>query len=121
MFEYLQPADRPVIDSLEQFEIVMAKDQPEYNPLRVLPGNEGERLSRWTLTHEQRQAVADGADIYLELLTFNHPMQAIRMAISDRPNPEFFAEVYRLWPTKNKVRVPGPPNPPRPPRDRAVG
>lgn len=98
MFEYLQPADRPVIDGLEKHEIVMAKDQPEYNPLRCLLGNtpEGERLSRWTLTEDQRKAVANGADIFLELLTFNRPMNPIRLAVSDNPNPDFFRQGYRL-------------------------
>lgn len=98
MFEYLQPADRPVIDGLDAYEFVIAKDQPEYMPLRCLVGNtpQGERLSRWTLTPEQRQAIADGADIFLELLTFNSPMNPIRIAVSDGPNPDLFATVYQL-------------------------
>lgn len=98
MFEYLQPADRPVIDGLEPYEFVMAEKQAEYNPLRCLPGatREGERLSRWTFTPEQRQAIANGADIFLELYTFNGPMQPIRIAVSDNPNPDFFREAYRL-------------------------
>jgi hypothetical protein len=98
MFEYLQPRDGPVIDGLERFEIVMAKHQPQYNPLRCLPGNthHGERLSRWTLTSEQRQAVAAGADVFLELVTFEQPMQPIRVAVSDGPNADFFASGYNL-------------------------
>lgn len=98
MFEYLQPADRPVVDSLEQYEIVMAKDQPEYKPLRCLPGftHNGERMSRWTFTPEQRQAITEGADIFLELLTFKDPMQPIRIAVSNQPNPDYFREIYNL-------------------------
>jgi hypothetical protein len=98
MFEYLQPADRPVIDGLEKYEVVLAKDQPEYNPLRVLPSlqHTGERMSRWTLTDKQREAVANGADIFIEILTFNGPMQPIRMAVSDNPNPDFFEIGYEL-------------------------
>lgn len=108
MFEYLQPADRPVIKGLEEYEIVMAKDQPEYNPLRVLPGitREGERLSRWTLTEKQREAVASGADIFLELLTFNSPMQPVRMAVSDEPNTDFFRQGYNLQPVVNEEPMP---------------
>lgn len=66
MFEYLSPADRPVIDGLEDREVVFAKDQPEYIPLRALvsPDDEKAVLTRWTLTSEQRAAVCDGADIY---------------------------------------------------------
>lgn len=98
MFEYLQPADKPVIDGLEKHETVWAKDQPEYNPLRTLTSKTDDRkvLSRWTLTPEQRKAVADGADIYLELLTFGTPLQPIMMAVSDKPNPDYFSMTYRL-------------------------
>lgn len=99
MFEYLQPADCPVIEGLEPYEVVMAKDQQDvYNPLRILPGatRQGERLSRWTLTPEQREAIANGADIFLELLTFNTPMQPIRMAVGDAPTAEVFHAGYNL-------------------------
>ena len=85
MFEYLSPRNGPVIDGLESKEVVYAKDQPEYIPLRTLKsdGSMGAVISRWTLTPEQRKAVADGADIFLELSTFHNPLQPIRMAISD--------------------------------------
>ncbi len=98
MFEFLMPADRPVVKDLERHEIVMAKDQPEYNPLRVLPArtNTGERLSRWTLTPEQRQAVASGADIFVELLTFNNPMQPIRIGVAFEPDADIMKQVYQL-------------------------
>jgi hypothetical protein len=105
MFEYLQPRDGPVIDGLEQYELVMAKGQPQYNPLRCLVGNteHGERLSRWTLSPEQREAIAAGADIFLELATFNMPMQPIRMAVSDAPNPDFFRDGYNLTAGKDPL------------------
>jgi hypothetical protein len=62
MFEYLHPADQPVIDGLEKHEIIWAEDQPPYIPLRSLTSKNNERrvLSRWTLTPEQRKAVAEG-------------------------------------------------------------
>lgn len=85
MFDYLSPKNGPVIEGLESKEVVYARDQPEYIPLRTLKsdGPMGAVISRWTLTSEQRKAVADGADIFLELSTFHHPLQPIRMAISD--------------------------------------
>jgi hypothetical protein len=85
MFDYLSPKNGPVIDGLEAQEVVYAKDQPEYIPLRTLKsnGSMGAVISRWSLTPEQRKAVADGADIFLELSTFGNPLQPIRMAISD--------------------------------------
>src|SRR4051812_48391614 len=99
-FQFLQPADRPVIDELKDFEVVYAKDQPEYIPLRALRSRttDGKALSRWTLTDEQRQMIANGADIFLELSTFNSPLQPIRLAVSDGPNPDYFALQYRLPP-----------------------
>lgn len=85
MFTYLKPKDGPVIDGLEGKEVVYAEDQPEYIPLRTLVGNDKQRrvLSRWSPTAEQRLAIADGADIYLQLLTFGEPLQPILMLVSD--------------------------------------
>ena len=85
MFDYLSPKNGPVIDGLESKKVVYARDQPEYIPLRTLKsdGPMGAVVSRWTLTAEQRKLVADGADIFLELSTFNNPLQPIRMAIGD--------------------------------------
>lgn len=105
MFEYLQPADKPVIDGLEAHEIVYAKDQAEYLPLRTLRSNylECGVLSRWTLTPEQRKAVAEGADIFLELMTFGKPLQPILMAVSDNPNADFFRAKFNLFTPKPVV------------------
>lgn len=85
MFDYLQPKDGPVVDGLEDEEIVYAKDQPEYIPLRTLKSSarSGAVISRWSPTEEQRKAIADGADIFLEMWTFHQPLQPIRMSISD--------------------------------------
>lgn len=85
MFDYMQPKDGPVVEGMEAEEIVYAKNQPEYIPLRVLRG-EGKMvpvISRWQPTEEQRKLIAAGADIYLELSTFGNPLQPIRMAVSD--------------------------------------
>jgi hypothetical protein len=83
MYDFLDPKDGPVVEGMECEEVVYAKNQPEYIPLRTLKSQSGIVLSRWTLTEEQRKEIASGADIYLELHTFNNPLQPIRMAISD--------------------------------------
>lgn len=85
MFDYLSPKNGPVFEGLEHREVVYAKDQPEYIPLRTLvsAGTDRKVLSRWTFTDKQRQAIANGADIYLELSTFGRPLQPIRMIVSD--------------------------------------
>jgi hypothetical protein len=85
MYDYLQPHDGPVVDGLENFEIVYAKNQPEYIPLRTLrsKGIQKRVISRWTLTDKQRKAIAEGADLYLTMLTFGAPLQPIQIAVSD--------------------------------------
>ena len=100
MFEYLQPADRPVVNGLEEHKVVFAKDQPEYNPLRALCSNDKQRkvMSRWTLTPEQRKAVAEGADIFLMLLTFGERLQPIQMAVSDGLDAEEIRKSFHLGP-----------------------
>lgn len=94
---YLSPADRPVVDGLEAHEVVYAKNQPEYNPLRTLRSNTKECrvLSRWSPTPEQRQALAEGADIFLELLTFGNPLQPILMSVGEM-GTEFVRESFKL-------------------------
>lgn len=87
VFSYMKPADRSVVNGLEHLEVVYAKNQPQYIPLRTLVSAKGEHrvFSRWTLTPEQRRSVKDGADIMLELMTFGGPLQPIRMAVVDEP------------------------------------
>lgn len=81
--DYLQPYNGPVFQGGDETEVVFAKNQPEYIPLRCSVGPMPERrcTSRWTLTDEQRQAILDGADIYLTLLTFGGPLQPILIGI----------------------------------------
>lgn len=94
---YLNPAAGPVVDGLEAHEVVYAKNQPEYNALRTLRSNtaEGRVLSRWSPTAEQRQALAEGADIFLELLTFGNPLQPILMSVGEM-GPEFVTREFAL-------------------------
>jgi|SRR5579863_7971476 len=85
MISYLKPKDGPVIEGLEEREIVFAKNQPQYLPLRTLVSDDKNRktLSRWEPSPEQRKAIAEGADIYLQLMTFGQPLQPILMLVSD--------------------------------------
>lgn len=99
MLSFLQPADAPVIETLESHEVVFAKDQADvYNPLRCLVGHTECRpvLSRWTLTAADREAITSGADVYLELLTFGGPLQPIRVAIGRDVDPDYIREQYAL-------------------------
>lgn len=62
-----------------------AKDQPEYLPLPTLASRDGRVVSRWQPTPEERQAISDGADIFLMLYTFNKPLQPIVMTVGGAP------------------------------------
>lgn len=106
-FEYMQPKDGPVFKGLEDEELVYAKDQPEYIPLRTLKakGEMGAVLSRWTFTEEQRKAIAEGADVILELSTFNGPLQPIRMAVATEDvNPDWVRVCLLNKPAKAMVK-----------------
>lgn len=59
--------------------VIYAKDQPQYRPLPVvrLTGRDGRLISRWTLTPEERARIAAGEDLYVQHLTFGHPLQPL--------------------------------------------
>lgn len=65
-------------------EVVYAKDQPEYIPLPAIrfPAQEGLVVTRWTFTSEERDAIYDGADLYLATWTFNQPLQPLLLTTS---------------------------------------
>lgn len=66
--------------------IIYAKDQAEYKALPVarIEGVEGRVISRWSLTDEERKKIAEGADLYIEQLTFGDPLQPILPTIGLR-------------------------------------
>jgi hypothetical protein len=65
------------------YETVYAKQQREYTPLPVIKNAAGVVLSRWHLTDEERKAVAEGADVFLSIHTFNNPLQPLRIEIGE--------------------------------------
>jgi hypothetical protein len=94
---FLQPRDGPVLAAYEASEVVYAKDQPQYTPLRTLVKygqveimHVGETeivdrpmkvLSRWAPSLEQREFIAQGGDLFLELMVLGSPLQPIRMFV----------------------------------------
>lgn len=94
-FDFLNPHDGPVVVGLEQFETVYAKNQPQYRPLRTLPGRKGNSaIARLSFTDAQRKAVAEGADIYMELLHFGGPLApSLVMVMSEPPD----TDTFRAW------------------------
>lgn len=65
----------------EGHRVVFAEDQPEYNPLPAIsfPGPERCVTTRWQLTWRERLRVLFGSGIYLSLLTFNQPLQPMKL------------------------------------------
>lgn len=62
-------------------EITFAKDQPQYIPLPALKFQDGLVVTRWSLSFWERVAIFFGGSVYLGLLTYNHPLQPIKMSI----------------------------------------
>ncbi len=97
-WDYLAPKDGPIFDGLESKEVVYAKNQPEYIPLRTLisAGPDRKAISRWTFTEVQRKAVACGADIFLQMLTFGGPLQPVILAIGSGKESPDWVKVHLL-------------------------
>ena len=59
--------------------VIFAKDQPQYRPLPALRAmaSDGRVVTRWRPTLGERIQVLVGADVWLQQLTFGHPLQAI--------------------------------------------
>jgi len=81
-FDYLQPAQGPVVDGLEEQEKIYALEQGEYLPIRTLPAQNGvSAIYRCELTPEQRDMVANGADVLIEILHFGGPLAPSRVML----------------------------------------
>lgn len=73
----------PVMPGSEAIEVVIGANQPEYIPLPAvyLTANTCPMLTRWRLTDEEREAVANGADIILSQLTFWQPFRPVHIQV----------------------------------------
>lgn len=61
-------------------EVVYAKDQPQYNQLPALRFPDGLVVTRWKPSLLERLTIALGGDIYLGQLTFNQPLQPVKVS-----------------------------------------
>ena len=78
----MTPVSPVLSEEFKDIEVVYAKDQPEYLPLPAIRNSKGIVLSRWKLTDEERNAIHSGADLYLSVYTFNHPLQPVYLEVS---------------------------------------
>ena len=66
----------------EQSNVVFAKDQPEYLPLPAHRSEDGCVSTCWQLTWRERLKVLIGGRLFLSLLTFNNPLQPLKLGTS---------------------------------------
>lgn len=85
----------PVVPGSNTPEVVYAKDQPEYIPLPAHRTDDGLVVTRWGLSIGERLRLLLGGSIWLSVLTFNRPLQPIRL---DTRCPVFDKAIF---PTKN--------------------
>jgi hypothetical protein len=79
----------------EAIETVFGANQPEYQPLPAVYLDTPARnvITRWRLTEDERLAIAAGADIVMQQLTFWHPYQPSNLqVVMPDANPEFVQE-----------------------------
>ncbi len=66
-------------------ELVIALDQPQYQPIIILPVtfNEGTQAMcvRFRLTDEERKAIAEGADIVITEMTFGNKFTPLNIVV----------------------------------------
>ena len=84
----------PVCPGSEEIEIVLAKDQPEYNKLPCVYLDTPARpmISRWRLSDEEREAIANGAEVVLTQLTFCLPFRPVNLQIVGREEMPYLVE-----------------------------
>lgn len=58
---------------------VFGEGQPQYEPLPVCLSPEGQVISCWELSEDEKARVAETGQIWLSHLTFNRPLQPVFM------------------------------------------
>lgn len=60
---------------------IFGEGQPQYEPLPVLLFPDGQVISCWQLSEEEKARVAETGEIWLSQLTFNRPLQPVFMTV----------------------------------------
>ena len=72
------------IIKFKECNVTYAENQPEYLPLPAHKSDDGRVTSCWGLSFFERLRVALTGRIYLQILTFNKPLQPLKM-LTNRP------------------------------------
>lgn len=67
--------------------IVFAKDQPQYNQLPSHKAPDGTVTMCIELSEEDKKAITENGVFWIQLLTFNHPLQPIRAMVKQPEMP----------------------------------
>ncbi len=70
----------PVIPGEGTPFIIYANDQPEYIPLPAHRQADGTVTTRWKLSWKERFEVLMGGCMWLQVLTFNRPLQPVKLS-----------------------------------------
>ena len=71
----------------KECNVVYAKEQPEYRPLPAHKADDGCVTSCWELSFIERIKILFSGKIFLQVLTFNQPLQPSKMSV-DKPRME---------------------------------
>jgi hypothetical protein len=82
----------PVVPGLDLPVVTFAEDQPEYLPLPAWRDANGTVVTRWRLSLKERIRVLFTGDLWLTLMTFNHPLQPVKLT-TDCPIKGLFDEL----------------------------
>lgn len=69
--------------------VVFAEDQPQYRPLPAIKSADGRVTTKWKLTWAERFTVLFGGHLWLQVLTFNRPLQPVKLSVHE---PQTFAD-----------------------------
>lgn len=71
-------------------EHLYAADQSEYDRLPAFKTNDqyGKVTTRWKLSWRERWAILVHGDLWLQLLTFNKPLQPVKLMVTQPPISE---------------------------------
>lgn len=65
----------------DECNVIFAEDQKEYNPLPAHKSDQGIVTSCWKMTWKERVKVFFVGKVYLQLFTFNSPLQPQRIVV----------------------------------------
>lgn len=81
----MQPASpvyEPADDMWGVKEVTFAEYQPEYLNLPALRFQDGVVVTRWQMSWRERLSVLLSGSVYLSVLTFNQPLQPMKLSTS---------------------------------------